>query len=103
MQINTFRLSEAVNLASSASGLACPHECEPGFECKNGVCQRMQCNQDCKDEPKSQLCGSNGVTYDNMCELEKERCELVHGVQKLYDGACKLCYNVHLVSFCIDQ
>lgn len=90
MQINTFRLSEAVDLVSSASGLTCIHECGPGFECKFGLCKRIECTQDCKDVAKSQLCGSNGVTYNNVCELEKARCELTMNITKLYDGVCKL-------------
>ena len=93
MQINTFRLIEAADLVSSASGLMCPHDCSPGFECKSGACQRIQCNQDCKDEAKNQLCGSNGVTYNNMCELEKARCELTQNIEKEYDGVCKFCYS----------
>ena len=88
--MSTFRLVETVDLVSSASGLTCVHECSPGFECKFGMCQRIQCNQDCKDVAKNQLCGSNGVTYDNMCELEKARCELTQNIiEKEYDGVCK--------------
>lgn len=89
LTINTFRLSQAVSdLVSSASGLTCIHECGPGYECKYGLCQRKQCTQDCKDAPKQQLCGSNGVTYNNPCEMEKARCVEALDITKLYDGVC---------------
>lgn len=96
VQINTSRFSQAADLVSSASGLACAHECGPGYECRFGVCQRKECTQDCNDIPKQQLCGSNGVTYDNMCEFEKARCELEQNIHKLYDGICKLMEYKHM-------
>ena len=96
VQINTFRLSQAVSdLVSSASGLTCIHECGPGYECKYGLCQRRQCTQDCKDAPKQQLCGSNGVTYNSLCEMEKARCVEALDITKLYDGVCKLMEWMH--------
>ena len=90
MQINTFRLSQAVDLISSASGYTCLPECGPGFECKLGLCKRKQCNQDCNDVPKQLLCAENGVTYNNTCELEKVKCELAQEIDIIYNGTCKL-------------
>ena len=90
VQINTFRFSQAVDLVASASGFTCVPECGPGFECKLGICKRKQCTQDCSGVAKQQLCGSNGITYNNMCELEKAKCELAREINKVYDGICKL-------------
>ena len=81
---------QAVDLVTSATNLTCPHECEPGSECRFGVCRLVQCTQNCSTVPTQRLCGSNGVTYNNMCELEKARCELRQNIEKLYNGICKL-------------
>ena len=76
-------------------------ECGAGYECKLGICRRKQCTQDCSGVPKQQLCGSNGVTYKNMCELDKAKCELAREINKVYDGICKLMDRDMHISICM--
>ena len=35
------------------------------------------------------MCGSNGVTYSNQCELEKAKCELMQDISLEHTGACE--------------
>ncbi|XP_013399175.1 agrin-like, partial [Lingula anatina] len=66
--------------------------CEHGGVCTvqqgRGVCTCKTCPDD--DKP---VCGSNGITYPNLCKLEKENCELKRSVKvnKSHDGHCPGC------------
>lgn len=45
------------------------------------------CIKDCSDVPTSQLCGSNGKTYENMCQFENAKCEGRH-LRIVYKEPC---------------
>ncbi|XP_023932250.1 agrin-like isoform X3 [Lingula anatina] len=66
--------------------------CKHGGVCTvqqgRGVCTCKTCPDD--DKP---VCGSNGITYPNLCKLEKENCELKRSVKvnKSHDGHCPGC------------
>ena len=66
----------------------CTPACGVGYECELGWCQRQQCSTNCSDVAMQLVCGSNGVTYNNMCELERARCELAYDIKVYYTGAC---------------
>ena len=53
-----------------------------------GLCTRQQCSRDCSGEERQVVCGSNGVTYNNPCELEKARCELRQDISVYKKGPC---------------
>lgn len=79
-------------VVSSASGFTCTPECGAGYECALGVCTRQQCSRDCSSEKKQLVCGSDGVTYNSPCDLEKARCELAQDIRQEYEGTCKSTY-----------
>ena len=35
------------------------------------------------------VCGSDGVTYGNSCELRRAACEQEKDIKKVHDGPCK--------------
>ncbi|XP_014210808.1 agrin-like [Copidosoma floridanum] len=52
------------------------------------------CPTDCADTEESLVCGSNGKTYENECELRRESCNSQAVVVVSYRGDCGLCANV---------
>ncbi|GIX69607.1 hypothetical protein CEXT_695391 [Caerostris extrusa] len=64
-------------------------KCGPGQECdvdRYGVAS-CQCPPTC--EPRMQpICGSNGRTFDNECELKRQSCLLRQELTGLHEGEC---------------
>ena len=64
-------------------------KCGPGQECdidQFGVAS-CQCPPSC--EPKMQpVCGSNGHTFDNECELKRQSCLLRQELSVMHEGEC---------------
>ena len=87
MQILT--ISKCQDMLASASGSSCTPECNPGFECILGECERQQCVSDCSGAEKRTFCAENGQTYYSLCELEKAECELARDIKIEYNGICK--------------
>ena len=52
-----------------------------------GECDDHECDQICTRE-YDPVCGSDGHTYSNECELEIADCESHDGVQMVYYGRC---------------
>ncbi|XP_037778316.1 serine protease inhibitor dipetalogastin-like isoform X2 [Penaeus monodon] len=72
---------EAVDcLSDEAITLAYEGECK---EVKKG-----DCDFPCPDN-YDPVCGSNGVTYSNLCELERANCQSDQEITVAYDGECK--------------
>lgn len=40
------------------------------------------------------VCSSNGKTYSNLCELNRDACKLMKAVTVLYNGSCDPCYGM---------
>jgi len=57
--------------------------CSAGFTCTGGICvQDGAC--DCEDEPLEPVCGLDGQTYLNTCELQ------CYQVEQAHEGACEV-------------
>ena len=50
-------------------------------------CFSARCTEICTQD-YSPVCGSDGWTYSNMCELLKTECETKGGLTALYGGEC---------------
>lgn len=72
----------------------CIPECGAGYECVLGTCTRQQCSRNCSGEERQLVCGSNGITYNSPCELEKDRCELALDIRQEHKGSCKSVFEV---------
>lgn len=74
-------------------------KCGPGQECdidQFGVAS-CQCPPSC--EPKMQpVCGSNGRTFDNECELKRQSCLLRQELSVMHEGECGKDHYIHFPS-----
>ena len=61
--------------------------CHHGSQCKNGDCI---CDISCFGEPSEPICGSDGVTYLNLCQLKKTQCEKQIPISMQYMGLCSV-------------
>ncbi|XP_058019471.1 follistatin-related protein 3 [Ahaetulla prasina] len=74
----------------------CKESCE-GVDCGAGKVCKMKhrrpqcvCAPDCSNLPrKLQVCGSNGFTYQDECELLTAKCKGQPDLEVMYQGQCK--------------
>ncbi|XP_045398266.1 follistatin-related protein 3 isoform X1 [Lemur catta] len=66
-------------------------ECGPGKACRMlGGRPRCECAPDCTGLPaRLQVCGSDGATYRNECELRAARCRGHPDLRVMYRGRCR--------------
>jgi len=48
-----------------------------------------RCGEGCQGEPVQEVCGSDGKTYPNSCELEYFSCRKYWDIQEVSQGACE--------------
>lgn len=66
-------------------------ECGPGKACRMlGGRPRCECTPDCEELPaRLQVCGSDGATYRDECELRAARCRGHPDLRVMYRGRCR--------------
>ncbi|XP_073881230.1 follistatin-related protein 3 isoform X3 [Macaca fascicularis] len=66
-------------------------ECGPGKACRMlGGRPRCECAPDCSGLPaRLQVCGSDGATYRDECELRAARCRGHPDLRVMYRGRCR--------------
>ncbi|XP_028394352.1 uncharacterized protein LOC114518524 isoform X7 [Dendronephthya gigantea] len=72
-------------------GRECSHHAECVARGDQGICQ---CPQRCPDNIKPRIvCGSDGNTYDNECQLRRASCLQQRPLEVKHDGPCNVCHN----------
>ncbi|KAL7978676.1 hypothetical protein Chor_010719 [Crotalus horridus] len=76
----------SIEVAAQGSCKACGATvCSFGAQCVDGQCLCPRCEQ----QPLSRVCGSNGLTYDNACELRLAACQQKEDLEAVRRGPCE--------------
>lgn len=64
-------------------------KCQYYADCRvTGTLAQCVCPRDCAAQPLQRICGNDGQTYQNMCEMKQKSCQRKELVLKAYDGEC---------------
>ncbi|XP_069182676.1 SPARC-related modular calcium-binding protein 1 isoform X2 [Procambarus clarkii] len=63
---------------------------------RDSLRRQVDCNVECEDRSRDPVCGTNGQTYDNICDLDKDICKKVKVALK-HEGECSLAEK------CLDE
>lgn len=77
---------QAAPFSTEGSGIDC--SCPEGFWCDGNSCV-SNCDLECSNEAYSPLCATNGETYNNMCEFERQKCIQEQNWQIIYMDKCE--------------
>lgn len=58
---------------------------------------KVQNQSDCLSLSLEKVCGSNGLLYRNLCELERDRCNREQNFQSTDPSYCKLRMSIYLI------
>ncbi|RNA43430.1 agrin-like isoform X2 [Brachionus plicatilis] len=92
------------NFIRSTMNPCVDHKCNFGGQCEivNGVplCKCIECSEAYKP-----VCGSDGVTYNNICKLRYESCNKQTFIEMSYEGVCDRCKSVNCPYYgtCVDD
>ena len=78
---------------------------------QNGVPHCIPCHDHCNmvipDNPANYMCGENGKTYKNTCELRADICKTGRSIRISHSGKCignRKCYwNILFIDFFINH
>ncbi|GIX79188.1 kazal-like domain-containing protein [Caerostris extrusa] len=88
-------------LPSGERGACHKHVCHFGAICvvKSGyaICECPSCSEEF--EP---VCGTDGISYTNICKLKQEGCDQKTNIDVAYTGLCSLCvkFPMFVMLFC---
>ena len=84
-QYNTLYFSSFLEGEDSHSAICGSSVCPPYSTCESGdICVCTQCSNDGK-----KVCGSDGKTYKDLCELQKIACESNTTLNMTRKGSCQ--------------
>ena len=62
------------------------------MEDQNGIPHCVSCHEECPynipDDPRNYICGSDGRTYNNTCDLKAAICRKGQSITVAYKGPC---------------
>ncbi|XP_075676321.1 agrin-like isoform X2 [Dermatophagoides pteronyssinus] len=108
-ELRSYACSRQLNITKLYNGICgkCYPECNYYSKCQlneqNNNIPECICPQVCKrvDQP---VCGDNGITYENECELRIASCRLRKQINIQFNSSCDLCHNVicHYGATCVN-
>lgn len=74
--------------------------CRCLFNCsseENQVGEQIKVQKSFSSLSEKKVCGSNGIVYENLCQLERDRCHREQNFQSIDPSYCKLRLSIDLI------